>query len=1253
MKSLADADPDMDIPDIESLGNDALDTKLRQFDADRVKRRLEGLAGSVDAMREIFGDMGNPNAPMSQIIDGLNALTQGGLASMSASELERMVRTTKSVAQLSGVGMDAMMALTAQAGQIGDKLGLHRSLAPVSAQQGALAGRASADQGWAGTFGSARPEEVMVAVTKAREQGFSSRFAQGLGSLMRAREELTDTGEFKAGSRAEKLYQAIQRGDDTFEGRNMSSLLDNRARMREILDDDSGLNANSVNQWGDFLTDPFGNQRYLSESPEAGAILGMAQSQEAGEKVMHPAVGIALGTNLRVLGESDPAFADQKRQNEVIQNVALPLSQNIWRNATAEDMKDGASWRAFVDREARPLLEAEGLTDEQIDTMMPALAAGIKTQGHRSAQRQGYQNLQQTIQMFGGQAVKQQQRNNLIAQQDAEVASSLAPLKAVEPLRRFMDILKKGDQPLAHAVGEFLGGVPAEDFKEPLQEAFDAMRTARRRLDEAETDEDRTNAQEELRVAETKIATLRAAAPEEDANIRRVQEFVRGDKSVGDIVGDIVGDDDTRTPAEIKAAEDATAASTAADKVAAAADTKAADTATKAATAAEAVTTATSAKTAADEALSAATATAVTTSDAADKAATAAAAAPGDAELAAAATATKKTADDAAAKVVTATATADAAAEEVRTATAAKTVADNANTDATTKAADAKKTADSARQKADDAPGGDIRPQIEAAFNEMQAARGRLKAAETPEERAVAQAQLDAAQTRVEKILPMLPQEVRTKLSGIMEAIADPDADPTEAVVSAALADVGDPKLREGLVEALEEVARHEATLEELKDPEGRYYKDGQLTEEGQDVRRTALEGLRGSTNRASTISKALGDRFAATAVDTEQISAVEGQVGAIAEKLIPKLDEFGEETGEFVYQKAASPRARERVNRQYKAGSKSIAALANQFYGDENSMRRLGEGGLDLIESMEADQLEFDRLVRASGDDADALLSGGGSVEKLRDLVGKAGVENVDELMELDDAALKKLGTSREKLEELKGRSADAETARGLYARIGEQSKEVGRRFSDKDISGMTSEERTRFKEKLRGFRAGEDYRRKDVAKTIAQMAGMDPDKLKEEELNDLMEQVGKGSNLREIEVAAESAEKLKDLVGKADVESVDALMELDEAKLTELGTSKEELEELKSRSGALLGLGTGEFQGVAGAEAALDEMGRDADFLAKQEGEESDWGPLLKGLERLLGNIRIDVAKLYIEGEGGKWVPGAGPDDTPVPDG
>jgi hypothetical protein len=51
--------------------------KLRSIDTNRIQKSLEGYSKAVSVMRDIFGDSGRPNAPMQELLAGLEALTMG------------------------------------------------------------------------------------------------------------------------------------------------------------------------------------------------------------------------------------------------------------------------------------------------------------------------------------------------------------------------------------------------------------------------------------------------------------------------------------------------------------------------------------------------------------------------------------------------------------------------------------------------------------------------------------------------------------------------------------------------------------------------------------------------------------------------------------------------------------------------------------------------------------------------------------------------------------------------------------------------------------------------------------------------------------------------------------------------------------------------------------------------------------------------------------------------------------------------
>jgi hypothetical protein len=175
----------LDMEKLEQLNT--MGEQLRSFDAVRVGKKLEDMSGAVSAMRDIFGDMGHPNAPMSMLVAGLDALTQGGLSNMTPANAEKTVRNTYNLAKRAGVSMEAVAGMTAQAAQQADRLGLDRGLVP-GIVQGSLAYGGGLGQSLAldiPKFGAADKERLTAMDQQLRTNAAGSPMANRLGALMR------------------------------------------------------------------------------------------------------------------------------------------------------------------------------------------------------------------------------------------------------------------------------------------------------------------------------------------------------------------------------------------------------------------------------------------------------------------------------------------------------------------------------------------------------------------------------------------------------------------------------------------------------------------------------------------------------------------------------------------------------------------------------------------------------------------------------------------------------------------------------------------------------------------------------------------------------------------------------------------------------------------------------------------------------------------------------------------------------------
>lgn len=221
----------------------AIDAAMRSFNATRVTRTMETYRGAVSAMREIFGDMGRPNAPMLEIINGLQALTQGGMAHMTGAQLEQSVRATHTIANATGLGMERMIGLSGQIAQMTDQTGAHRALVPEITRQAALFGFAYGQPGANPTqFGTMDREQATLTAGRLHAQAATSPLVTRVGAFMRIANQHQRMSEggmttgFAPGTEAHALSEAVRNFQTSYSfGGTTRSVFQDDPSMQRIL----------------------------------------------------------------------------------------------------------------------------------------------------------------------------------------------------------------------------------------------------------------------------------------------------------------------------------------------------------------------------------------------------------------------------------------------------------------------------------------------------------------------------------------------------------------------------------------------------------------------------------------------------------------------------------------------------------------------------------------------------------------------------------------------------------------------------------------------------------------------------------------------------------------------------------------------------------------------------------------------------------------------------------------------------------
>lgn len=180
--------------DLEKTMKDLVDApdfndRVQQFEANRITDKIKAMSGAVAAMKDIFGENGRSDAPMSELFNALQAVTQNNLSSMNPADVERMVRNASNMAKMTGMGLDSMMANIGMAGQAGDRYGLNRAFATgIATNSAAFAQAYATNFGGATGFNLMDKEKAMAFSREAQAAGLNSPFANSYAALVRMSE---------------------------------------------------------------------------------------------------------------------------------------------------------------------------------------------------------------------------------------------------------------------------------------------------------------------------------------------------------------------------------------------------------------------------------------------------------------------------------------------------------------------------------------------------------------------------------------------------------------------------------------------------------------------------------------------------------------------------------------------------------------------------------------------------------------------------------------------------------------------------------------------------------------------------------------------------------------------------------------------------------------------------------------------------------------------------------------------------------
>ena len=436
----------------------------RKVDAKKVGDRLQSMSGTVAAMRDIFGDAGHPNAPMRELIEGLEKLTQGGTATMSAGQMEKSVRMTEALAKSTGVGIDGMLGMMAHGASRAESLGLERTFA-VQATQGAVAfGQAFGQVGRSdvANFQGRSKDEMTMTDQNLRLSASGSGLANQLGATVRSVEMLKRQGITVTGD-AVALADAIKARGQTF--------TDSTGRTRSIFQSQDEWKATMRDsKFDDATISQMTRQRAMNREP--------GERYKIGDNVRDNAQGddIARIVAQEHRGAITSGLAKAGVTGEAASRAAMVASvaaATTLRKMDGGDRRDGEKRDALVADAVKKSLVSQGIDIRQLEprdliSMANSGYGAISERVKRDPRVSQYGTALGMFELQSSQITAQGAKIVAEKTNDAAVRTALAGLGRAGPVARVVDTVLAAPGTAAEAVGRVMGGVDPAAIRERL-----------------------------------------------------------------------------------------------------------------------------------------------------------------------------------------------------------------------------------------------------------------------------------------------------------------------------------------------------------------------------------------------------------------------------------------------------------------------------------------------------------------------------------------------------------------------------------------------------------------------------------------------------------------------------------------------------------------------------------------------------------------------------------------------------------------
>ena len=438
---------------------------LKEVDFGRIKESLKKQIDVVSAMRDIMGDAGHPNAPMSELMAGLDKLTLGMSHQLDPSHTARMVRDMRAMSSITGLPMDAMVAMENHAASRLEAMGGSAAQAMPIAFGAAAWGAAAQSGGISATpsWGRLNLDQFrQVDVNLRAAAGVSDR-ANRMNALMRLRE--MSGGQFED-AKLQELSNAIERGDtaaldtNALKGGNFEKAILNSRDASRL-----GLTGGSVRA---MLVDRKANEEYgvrygtanqvrAQQGEEFRGWLGKSSITALKQQIIQASGGkISAAEATKIAQAGGAQFAEK-----VANMTDAQMSDSVKRNEM---------FGTFL-QEATAGTAAEGLFAAPDRARVQGSLLGGSLDQASKIHFKG-RTLQNQVAAFNPERMAQAERIQAQANYERMRDEAMAPVGRGGILSKLVDKLERDPKDLAEVTATLFGGINQGDLAGPMKDVL-------------------------------------------------------------------------------------------------------------------------------------------------------------------------------------------------------------------------------------------------------------------------------------------------------------------------------------------------------------------------------------------------------------------------------------------------------------------------------------------------------------------------------------------------------------------------------------------------------------------------------------------------------------------------------------------------------------------------------------------------------------------------------------------------------------